>query len=89
MFVISVQPGQEVMETVAKDLAERGVQNGAIVSLIGAIDACRISNMPKDNVKSDILTEYQRPFELSGTGEIKDGSRTFTVCSALTTRTAH
>lgn len=73
MLLISVQPGQEVIETVTNELRERGVQSGAIVSLVGAIDACCISNMPKDDPKSDILTEYEQPFEMAGTGEIKDG----------------
>ncbi len=73
MFVISVRPGEEVMEVVTRQLQERGVRNGAIVSLIGAIDACCISNMLKGDAKTDILNEYEQPFELSGTGEIKDG----------------
>lgn len=73
MLVISVQPGQEVMETVTKELSERGIRAGAIVSLVGAIDACCISNMPKGDAKSDILTEYEQPLEMAGTGEIKDG----------------
>jgi len=73
MFVISVKPGEEVMESLARQLEERHVQHGAIVSLIGAIDACCISNMPKRDATDDILTEYHQPSELSGTGEIVDG----------------
>lgn len=73
MFVISVQPGEEVMESVTRQLQARGFNDGAIVSLVGAVDACCISNMPKDDPESDILNEYKQPFELSGTGEIKDG----------------
>jgi predicted DNA-binding protein with PD1-like motif len=74
MFVISVKPGEEVIEAVTAELCHRGVKNGAIVSLIGAIDRCCISNMPKGDSKSDILTEYAQPFEMAGTGEIKDGT---------------
>ena len=73
MFVISVKPGQEVIETVTDELRVRGVRDGAITSLVGAIDSCCISNMPKDDPKRDILTEYTQPFEMAGTGEIKDG----------------
>ena len=29
--------------------------------------------MPKRDASSDILTEYEQPMEMSGTGEIKDG----------------
>ena len=73
MIVISVRPGQEVIETVTSELSRLGVESGAIVSLVGAIDSCCISNMPKDDASSDILTEYKQPFEMAGTGEVKDG----------------
>lgn len=61
------------MESVTQQLQARGIDNGAIVSLVGAVDACCISNMPKGDAKKDILNEYKQPLELSGTGEIKDG----------------
>lgn len=73
MFVISVKPGQEVIETVTAELLARGVKNAAIASLIGAIDSCCISNMPRGDATRDILTEYRKPFEMAGTGEVKDG----------------
>jgi uncharacterized protein len=73
VLFISAQPGDEVMESLSRQLKTHGITNGAIVSLIGAVDACGISNMPKGNANQDILTEYHQPFELSGTGEVKDG----------------
>lgn len=73
MLRISVPPGEEVMESVTRQLKEHDVQNGAVVSLIGAIDACCISTMSQHDATQDILTEYEQPFELSGTGEIKNG----------------
>ena len=73
MQLISVQPGEEVMDSLSKQLKEHGITNGAVVSLIGAIDACAISNMPAGNAREDIVTEYRQLFELSGTGEVKDG----------------
>lgn len=73
LLQLRVEPGQEVIETLTKQAAELGLQNGAIVSLIGAIDSCCISNMPSNDAMSDILTNYARPFELSGSGEIIDG----------------
>jgi predicted DNA-binding protein with PD1-like motif len=73
VFVVSVGKGQEVIETVTREIAEKGVTHGAIVSLIGAVEGCCISVMPKADALDDILTEYQQPFEISGTGEIKDG----------------
>lgn len=74
MLLVSAQPGDEVMESLSAQLKQHGVTNGAIVSLIGAIDTCCISNMPADDASQDILTEYHQPFELSGTGEVKDGT---------------
>lgn len=61
------------MATLTAQLKTHGIQRGAIVSLIGAVDHCCISNMPKNNAKDDILTEYHEPLELSGSGEITDG----------------
>lgn len=73
MIVLVVEPGNEVMQTLRRLAAEHGLRNGAIVSLIGAVDACAISNMPAVDAHSDIVTEYKQPCELSGTGEITDG----------------
>jgi len=73
MLLIAVRPGEEVVERISRRLQEEGIQSGVIVSLIGAVDACCISNMPKDDAKSDVRTEYREPFEFVGAGEIKDG----------------
>jgi predicted DNA-binding protein with PD1-like motif len=73
MFLVSVQPGQEVIDAVTRELRSRQVIQGAIISLIGAVDSACISNMPRDDAKSDILSEYEQPMEMSGTGEITDG----------------
>ena len=73
MLLLSVQPGDEVVESLDRQLKEHGVTDGAVVSLIGAVDECGISNMPARNAHEDILTKYQQPFELSGTGEVRDG----------------
>lgn len=73
MQLLAVKPGEEVMQTLTRRAAEAGISDGAIVSLIGAIDACAISNMPAGDATSDIVTEYRQPFELSGTGEITGG----------------
>ncbi len=72
-MVLVVDPGNEVMRTLRRLAAEHGLKNAAIVSLIGAVDSCAISNMPAGDARSDIITEYAQPCELSGTGEITDG----------------
>ena len=61
------------MESLGRQLKEHGVVNGAVVSLIGAVDAVGVSNMPAGDASQDIVSEYRQPFELSGTGEVRDG----------------
>ncbi|MFG1950819.1 PPC domain-containing DNA-binding protein [Micromonospora sp. NPDC048830] len=73
MKLLRVKPGEEVIETLTRRAAEEGITNGAIVSLIGAVDECAISNMLADDAGADIVNEYRQPLELSGTGEIRDG----------------
>jgi predicted DNA-binding protein with PD1-like motif len=73
LLLISVQPGEEVLESLRRQLADLGVIEGAVASLIGAIDACGISNMATNDHRNDLVTELKQPLELSGTGEIKDG----------------
>lgn len=74
LLKFTIHAGQEVMATLAEEFKQKNVKDGAIVSVIGAVDECCISNMPKADAKKDILTEYKQPFELSGTGEVKDGT---------------
>ncbi|SCG38204.1 PPC domain-containing DNA-binding protein [Micromonospora coxensis] len=73
MKLFSVKTGEELIETLTRRAAEEGIVNGAIVSLIGAVDSCAISNMPAGDASTDVISEYWQPFELSGTGEIRDG----------------
>jgi uncharacterized protein len=72
VFVVHVGKGQEVLETIAAAVDERGV-TAAALTLIGAVGSCRVSVMPKDDPADDILTEYAQPFELTGSGEVVDG----------------
>lgn len=73
MINIRIEKGQEVMEVLNARLAEAGVQRGAIISVIGAVDRCVISNMPEGDAMQDIITEYNKPFEMLGCGEVIDG----------------
>ena len=73
MLLISVKPGEEVIETVTARLREHGITSGAMVSIIGAVESACISNMPEDDATSDVLSEYKQPMEMSGNGEVKDG----------------
>ncbi len=73
MHIIEVL-NAELIETVAKEAERLGITNGAIVSLIGAVDGFTISTMSERDATEDILTEYQVPAEMSGTGEIVNGT---------------
>jgi predicted DNA-binding protein with PD1-like motif len=80
MKLLAVNTGEELIATITRRAAEEGIVNGAIVSLIGAVDACAISNMAATDATTDIITEYRQPFELSGTGEITNGVVHIHVC---------
>jgi uncharacterized protein len=73
VHVIEVR-NAELLESVAKEAARLGITNGAIVSLIGAVDAFTISTMREADASEDIITDYALPAEMTGTGEIVDGT---------------
>ena len=72
MIVIEVR-NAELMETVTKETKRLNIDNGAIVSLIGAVDSFTISTMPKRDATKDVITDYTLPAEMTGTGEITNG----------------
>jgi len=64
----------ELMTSIAAQAKAAGVENGAIVSLIGAVDEFTVSTMPADDATKDVFTDYALPAEMSGTGEIVNGT---------------
>jgi predicted DNA-binding protein with PD1-like motif len=64
----------DLVETVAKEAKRLEITNGTIVSLIGSVDSFTISTMSKDDATKDIITNYTVPAEMTGTGEITDGT---------------
>lgn len=73
MQLITVGHGEEIVTGVGKAVADLGLLNGAIVSLIGAVTEATISNMPAGDEHDDVLSTYRQPMEMSGTGEIVNG----------------
>ena len=73
MIVIEVR-NAELMETITKEARRLNINNGAIVSLIGAVDSFTISTMPKHDATKDLITDYTLPAEMTGTGEITNGT---------------
>ncbi|HSU34664.1 MAG TPA: DUF296 domain-containing protein [Propionibacteriaceae bacterium] len=72
-MLISVKTGEEVLESLTRQLKELDIRAGALVSIVGAVNACALSNMSQDDAMVDHVTELVQPLELSGTGEIKEG----------------
>jgi predicted DNA-binding protein with PD1-like motif len=70
----TVNPGEEVLTALQAHAERDGIKAGAVVSLIGAVESARISNMPAGDAGSDVVTDLTQPFELSGSGEIVDGT---------------
>lgn len=72
MIVIEVKEA-ELVDTVAKQVKELGIEDAAIVSLIGGVDRFTVSTMPADDATKDVITTYDQPAEMHGSGEVKDG----------------
>lgn len=70
-FVIDIRSG-EVVEQLQKTIAERGIQNAGM-HLVGGVDSFTISTMPVHDASQDVVTSYDQPGELTGTGEVVDG----------------
>lgn len=64
----------ELMEQLTASCAELGIRDAAVVALIGAVDAFTVSTMPADDATKDIVTDYDLPAEMTGTGEIVAGT---------------
>lgn len=73
MVVIEVR-NAELVETVTKEAKRLGIANGAIVSLIGAVDSFTVSTMSTHDATKDIVSDYCLPAEMTGTGEITNGT---------------
>lgn len=73
MHVFEVR-NDELMTSIATQAKAAGIEDGAIVSLIGAVDEFTVSTMPAEDAMKDMLTEYTQPAEMSGTGEIVNGA---------------
>src|SRR4051794_4573882 len=65
MNLISVKPGEEVLDALKREARLRDITDAAIVSLVGAVDSCAITNMPLSDAKSAIETEYKQPMQLT------------------------
>jgi uncharacterized protein len=63
----------ELMESITKQAAERGIVYGAIVALVGAVDSFTVSTPPEGDPSSHTYSSYHLPAEMTATGEIVEG----------------
>lgn len=70
MLVFEVKDAELMADLWAQAFTDAGITDGAIVSIVGAVDSFALSTMPEDDATKDVVTEYAVPAEMSGTGEI-------------------
>lgn len=73
VIVLEVRDG-ELLAELTRLAAEAGIRDGAIVSLIGAVDSFIISTMSGEPGEPDIPLDWSGPGEMTGTGEIVNGT---------------
>jgi predicted DNA-binding protein with PD1-like motif len=72
VLVIEIREG-DLLEEIEQSAKEMGIEDAAIVTLIGAVDSFTLSTMPADDATKDVLTDYDLPAEMTATGEIVGG----------------
>lgn len=72
MHVIDIRDASSLMDALTEELKRLDVHRAAL-TLIGGVDTFRVSNMPADDAGADVITDYDLPGELTGTGEVVDG----------------
>ena len=82
MHVLEVRDA-ELIESITKQAAERGIIYAAIVTLIGAIDSLTVSTNPAGDAAGHTVTSYPIPAEITATGEIIDGKPHVHVVMAI------
>lgn len=71
---VVVGPGEELLAKTQAYCHERSIKDAAIVSVVGAFDASCIHTMQRNDAKQTVMTTINEPVELSGTGEVVDGT---------------
>jgi predicted DNA-binding protein with PD1-like motif len=72
MIVLEVR-NAELMESITKQAADRGITHAAIVALIGAVDSFTVSTTPAEDPTAHTYSNYPLPAEMTGSGEIVEG----------------
>ena len=72
MHVLEVR-NDDLMDSITRQAAERGITYAAIVALIGAVDSFTVSTTPASDPTAHTYSSYPLPAEMTATGEIVDG----------------
>jgi hypothetical protein len=72
MHVLEVR-NAELMASITKQAAERGITDAAIVALIALVDSFTVSTPPAGDPTAHTYSSYPLPAEMTATGEIVDG----------------
>lgn len=72
MEVIRIGERGDLVEQLAAELKTRGIENAAVVSIVGAVRFATLQTMVAGDPKTPSVTEV-RNAEMSGVGEIVDG----------------
>jgi predicted DNA-binding protein with PD1-like motif len=70
--LIALSAKGEMIEALTKEVAERGITNAAVVSVVGAVRSFTLANMNAETPRETVHTSG-RYAELSGNGEIVEG----------------
>lgn len=75
MIVVGLQPGEMLLESLKKAIADRGIRNGAVVSGAGTLKSVRMHYVDHDRFPpKDVFVTVPGPLELvSIQGVIADG----------------
>ena len=75
IVVIGIAPGEMLLETIEKAIADNDIQNGAVVSGIGTLKTCQLHYIKDTEFPpTDVFHTLEKPLELlSVSGIIADG----------------
>lgn len=72
LVVLKIADRGEFIEQLIAQLKTHGIENAAVVSIVGAVRTATLATMKADDPKTTVLSEH-RFAEVSGVGEIEHG----------------
>lgn len=82
LVILKIVERGELIEQLTAQLKARGIENAAVVSIVGAVRTATLATMKADDPKTTVLSEH-RFAEVSGVGEIEDGEPNLHVTLGL------